>query len=162
MRTRRENYLLSPESPSFRAAEQIIRRLKSGRRERNFWMQRREAQNRPKRTLMPAETERPERYRRISPQKRPIWSLPGNPWFGRTGWWCAQSYANRSRRQNPNNRVKYREKSEYIRKLAMKIPVAQHPWAFMIKNTENINREKNFNNRETSQNNREKIFNSPI
>jgi len=35
---------------------------------------------------MSAETERPERYRRISPQKRPIWSLPGNPWFGRTGW----------------------------------------------------------------------------
>src|SRR5258706_10147567 len=31
---------LSPECPSFRAAEQIIRRLKSGRRERNFWMQR--------------------------------------------------------------------------------------------------------------------------
>jgi hypothetical protein len=30
MRTRRENCLLSPESPSFRAAEQIIRRLKSG------------------------------------------------------------------------------------------------------------------------------------
>ena len=27
----------------------------------------------------------------------------------------------------------------------MKIPEAQHPWAFMIKNTENINREKNFN-----------------
>jgi len=44
----------------------------------------------------------------------------------------------------------------------MKIPEAQHPWAFMIKNTENINREKNFNNRETPQNNREKIFNSPI
>src|SRR5258705_6707918 len=34
------------------AAEQIIRRLKSGRRERNFWMQRREAKNRPKRRLM--------------------------------------------------------------------------------------------------------------
>src|ERR1039457_6203735 len=75
MRTRRENCLLSSESPSVRAAEQIIRRLKSGRRERNFWMQRREAKNRPKRPLMPAETERPERYRRISPQKRPIWSL---------------------------------------------------------------------------------------
>ena len=29
-------------------------------------------------------------------------------------------------------------------------------------NTENINREKNFNYRVTSQNNREKIFNSPI
>src|ERR1035437_4978850 len=53
MRTRRENCLLSSESPSFRAAEQIIRRLKSGRRERNFWMQRREAKNRPKRPLMP-------------------------------------------------------------------------------------------------------------
>jgi len=52
MRTRRENCLLSSESPSFRAAEQIIRRLKSGR--------------------------------------RPIWSLPGNPWFGRTGWWAHQ------------------------------------------------------------------------
>jgi len=61
-----------------------------------------------------------------------------------------------------NNRVKYREKRKYLRKLAMKIPEAQHPGAFMIKNTENINREKNFNNRETSQNNRENIFNSPI
>jgi len=59
------------------------------------------------------------------------------------------------------NRVKYREKRKYPRKLAMKIPEAQHPGAFMIKNTENINREKNFNNRETSQNNREKIFISP-
>ena len=64
--------------------------------------------------------------------------------------------------QNPNNREKYREKREYMRKMAMKIPEAPHPWAFMIKNAENINREKNFNNRETSQNNREKIFNSPI
>ena len=50
-------------------------------------MQRREAKNRPKKLLMPAETERPKQYRRISPQKRPIWSFPGNPWFGRTGWW---------------------------------------------------------------------------
>ena len=90
---------LSPECPSFRAAEQIIRRLKSGRRERNFWMQRREAKNRPKRRLMSGETEKPERHRRISPQKRPIWSLSGNPWFGRTGWWCAQSYANPSQRR---------------------------------------------------------------
>jgi hypothetical protein len=75
---------------------------------------------------------------------------------------CAVRYEPVSERQNPNNREKYREKREYMRKTAMKIPEAEHPWAFMIKNTENINREKNFNNRETSQNNREKIFNSPI
>src|SRR5665647_2043525 len=112
MRTRRENCLLSPESPSFRAAEQIIRRLKSGRRERNFWMQRREAKNRPKRPLVPAETERPERYQRISPQKRPIWSLPGSPWFGRTGWWCAQSDTNPSPCYLANIRVIFENNSE--------------------------------------------------
>jgi hypothetical protein len=33
------------------------------------------------------ETERTERYRRKSPQKRPILTRPGNLRVGRTGWW---------------------------------------------------------------------------
>src|SRR5712664_3713600 len=33
---------------------------------------------------------RTERYRRKSPQKRPVLSRPGNLQFGRTGWWARQ------------------------------------------------------------------------
>jgi hypothetical protein len=65
-------------------------------------------------------------------------------------------------RQNPDNREKYREKREYIHKLASRIPKAPQPWAFLVKNDQKINREKNFNNRETPQNNRDKIFISSI
>src|SRR5882672_9941686 len=57
------------------------------RGERNFWMQRLKAKNRPERPQVSPETERAERYRRKSPQKRPIWSRPCDSWFGRTGWW---------------------------------------------------------------------------
>ena len=71
-------------------------RSKNSRGERNFWMQRPEAENRLERPLMPTETERPERYRRISPSKRPNWSQRGILRFGKTGWWCAQSDTNRS------------------------------------------------------------------
>jgi hypothetical protein len=60
-------------------------------------MQRLEAKNRPERPQGPPETERVERYRRKSPQKRPIGSRRPDLRFRRTGWWCAQSYANRSR-----------------------------------------------------------------
>ena len=35
-----------------------------------------------------------------SPQKRPIWRRIGNVRFAETGWWCAQSDANRSPTQN--------------------------------------------------------------
>jgi hypothetical protein len=57
-------------------------RSKNSRGERNFWMQRPEAENRLERPLMPTETERPERYRRISPSKRPNWSQRGILRFG--------------------------------------------------------------------------------
>src|ERR1700682_2476976 len=66
------------------------------RGERNFWMQRLEAKNRPERPQVSPETERVERYRRKSPQKRPIGSRRRDLRFRRTGWWCAQSYANQS------------------------------------------------------------------
>jgi hypothetical protein len=54
-------------------------------------MQRREAKNRPERPQTSPETGRVKRYRRKSPQKRPIWSRPCDSWFGRTGWWRMQS-----------------------------------------------------------------------
>src|SRR5258706_611916 len=76
----------------------------------------------------PTETKIQELSTRKSAQKRPIWRRVGNAWFARTGWWCVQSDTNRSPRQNCNNREKYREKREYIRKLAVKISEAQHPW----------------------------------
>jgi hypothetical protein len=59
-------------------------------------MRRREAKNRPERPQGSPETERVERYRRKSPQKRPIGSRRRDLRFRRTGWWCAQSDANRS------------------------------------------------------------------
>jgi hypothetical protein len=73
-----------------------IPRLPSGmavatcRRERNFWMQRREAKNRLERPQVSPETERAKGYRRKSPQKRPISTRPGNLRFGGTGWWARQ------------------------------------------------------------------------
>jgi hypothetical protein len=50
-------------------------------------MQRREAKNRPERPQGSPETERVERYRRKSPQKRPIGSRRRDLRFRRTGWW---------------------------------------------------------------------------
>jgi hypothetical protein len=44
-------------------------------------------QNRAERPQVSPETERAERYRRKSPQKRPVLSRPGNLQFGGTGWW---------------------------------------------------------------------------
>ena len=61
-------------------------RRKPCRGERNFWMQRLEAKNRPQRPQGSPETERLERYQRKSPQK-PVLSQPGNLQFGGTGWW---------------------------------------------------------------------------
>src|SRR5882757_3300965 len=43
--------------------------------------------NRPERPQVSPETERAERYRRKSPQKRPIQSRCRDLWFGGTGWW---------------------------------------------------------------------------
>ena len=62
-------------------------RRKPCRGERNFWMQRREAKNRPERPQVSPETERAQRYLRKSPQKRPIWSGRRDLRFRRTGWW---------------------------------------------------------------------------
>lgn len=57
------------------------------RGERNFWMQRREAKNRPERPRTSPETERVERYQRKSQQKRPNESRRRHLRFRRTGWW---------------------------------------------------------------------------
>src|SRR5260221_14316723 len=59
-------------------------------------MQRREAKNRPERLQGSPETERAQRYRRKSPQKRPIPSRRRDLRFRRTGWWWEQSDTNRS------------------------------------------------------------------
>jgi hypothetical protein len=75
-------------------------------------MRRREAKNRPKRPQVSPETERAERYLRKSPKKRPIWSRPCDSWFGRTGWWCAQSDTNPSPCYLPNIRVIFEKNSE--------------------------------------------------
>src|SRR5258707_4680333 len=48
---------------------------------------------------MSAETKIQEVSGRKSPQKRPIGSRIGNVRFAKTGWWCAQSYANPSQRR---------------------------------------------------------------
>jgi len=58
------------------------------------------------------ETERAQRYRRKSPQKRPIPSRRRDLRFRRTGWWCAQSYANRSPCYLANIRVIFENNSE--------------------------------------------------
>jgi hypothetical protein len=55
--------------------------------ERNFWMRRRKAKNRPERPQESSETERANRHRRKCPQKRPVLARPRNPRFGRTEWW---------------------------------------------------------------------------
>jgi len=86
--------------------------LNRGRRERNFWMQRRSAKNRHSNARTPAETKIQELSGRKSPQKRPIWRRIGNVRFAETGWWCAQSYANRSPCYLANIRVIFQKNSE--------------------------------------------------
>jgi len=49
---------------------------------------------------------------RKSPQKGPIWRRIGNVRFAETGWWCAQSYANRSPCYLANIRVIFENNSE--------------------------------------------------
>jgi hypothetical protein len=53
-----------------------------------------------------------KRYRGKSPQKRPALSRPGNPQFGRTGWWCGQSDTNRSPCYSANIRVIFEKNRE--------------------------------------------------
>ena len=59
-------------------------------------MQRLEAKNPPERPLLSTETGNVENRRQESPQKRPVSDRRRFPQFGKTGWWCAQSHANRS------------------------------------------------------------------
>src|SRR5712672_916582 len=49
---------------------------------------------------------------RESPQKRAIWRRAGNARFAETGWWCAQSYANRSPCYLANIRVIFENNRE--------------------------------------------------
>jgi hypothetical protein len=78
-------------------------------RERNFGIRRPSAKNGHSNAKARAET----RIQKLSCQKslwkRPIWRRPGNVWFARAGWWCAQSNANRSPRKFPANRENNRE-----------------------------------------------------
>ena len=48
---------------------------------------------------------------RKSPQKRPVRRGAGNTRFAETGWWCAQSYANRSPCYLANIRVIFENNS---------------------------------------------------
>jgi hypothetical protein len=75
-----------PESPNSRQPTGIGRQ-RPCRTERNFLMQRLQAKNQPNRPQGSPETERGERHRRKSPQKRPIASRHRDLWFRRTGWW---------------------------------------------------------------------------
>src|SRR5260370_8313893 len=61
--------------------------------ERNFWIQRPEAKNPPKRPLLSAETGKVENWRQDPTQKRPLFDRRRFPRFEKTGWW---------RRSGPN------------------------------------------------------------
>jgi hypothetical protein len=51
---------------------------------------------------------------RKSRQKRPIWRRPGIVRFAKTGWWCAQSDANRSPAKNREFFENFSEKQASI------------------------------------------------
>jgi hypothetical protein len=95
------------------------------RRERNFWMQRREAKNRPERPQGSPETERGKRYRPKSPQKRPIRSRRMDLRFRRTGWWCAQSSETGLEHRNREFFGNFRPKQAFAR-----LQAASH-WKFL-------------------------------
>src|SRR5258707_9490541 len=84
-----------PRIPDTQAAEPSFCPSKSGRRERNFWMQRPEAKNRLERPLISTEIGRPHRGRRISPQKPPISDRRRFPRFGED-WMVADAVARNS------------------------------------------------------------------
>src|SRR5258706_10238661 len=71
-------------------AERSNLALNHGRRERNFWMQRRSAKNRHSNARTPAETKMRELSGRKSPQKRAIRRRAGNARFAETEWWAHQ------------------------------------------------------------------------
>src|SRR5260370_36428620 len=62
-------------------------------------MQRPGAKNPPKRPSNISRDRELKNGRQESPQKRPLCSRRGNLRFGKTGWWCAQSYSNPSQRR---------------------------------------------------------------
>src|SRR5258706_239086 len=70
---------------SIPAAERSNLALNHGRRERNFWMQRRSAKNRHSNGRTPAETKIRESSGRKSAQKGPIHRRDGNARFAETG-----------------------------------------------------------------------------
>jgi hypothetical protein len=82
------------------------------RGERNFWMQRPEAEIGLRDRKCHRRPKERKRYRGKSPQKRPALSRPGNPQFGRTGWWCGQSDTNRSPCYSANIRVIFEKNRE--------------------------------------------------
>src|SRR5258705_9657823 len=74
------------------------------------------------------ETKIREMSGRKSPQKRTISRRAGNARFARTGWWCAQSYTNRSPCYLANIRVIFEKNSERITKIprSARRPVVFH------------------------------------
>src|SRR3984893_7802491 len=89
-----------------------LRRSKRCRRERNFWTQRPEAKNPPERPLLSAEPGALKIRLQECRQKRPVSDRRRFPQFGKTGWWCAQSYANPSPCYLANIRVIFEKNSE--------------------------------------------------
>src|SRR6266404_5609528 len=98
-----------PESPNCQTA---FCRSKPCRRERNFWRQRPEAKNPPDRPLLSAETGNLKIGVKNLRRNGPLFDRRWFPRFGQTGWWCAQSYANRSPCYLANIRVIFENNSE--------------------------------------------------
>lgn len=97
---------------SFRTFKWPLVDSKQSRQERNFLRQRPEAKNPPKRPLPSAETGNVENRRQETPQKPPLFDRRRIQRFGKTGWWCAQSYANRSPCYLVNIRVIFEKNSD--------------------------------------------------
>src|SRR6266404_4905052 len=74
-------------------------------------MRRRGAKNHNQKASTRAETKIREASGRKSAQKGPIWRRIGNARFAKTGWWCAQSYANQSPCYLANIRVIFENNS---------------------------------------------------
>src|SRR6266404_4751967 len=82
--------------PDCGSAKPRLRRLKAQPPGTEFLDAETGRQNSRQIALAPGETKIREMSGRKSPQKRPIWRRIGNVRFAETGWWCAQSDANRS------------------------------------------------------------------
>src|SRR5258705_8096056 len=112
-------------------------------------MQRRSAKNRHSNARTPAETKIREMSGRKSPQKRPIRSRIANVRFAKTGWWCAQSRANRS---PVGNSLLTGKLTGNFAILGPQKPISLHE---TTKFPTQINRENILKNREFSGKNRE-------